>query len=251
MGRRSAASISGSPLTLPAAARQRADESGTGPVSQADPGGVPNVGLGMAGLNLDDRVYCPVDRCRAGDRVLHPGWQTMAGLRPHVDAHLLGQLPGRPSQEWMRSINSTACGECGKLVSLRCANGMHRKCFAQRLNTQPPAVVLGTAQPGTLAPPIDGQLPTLDDISSNPCATRDFVGQGLLPQAEREFLLCVANAVHCNRPDAWDYEKVGSPDRTECAASRRAWVELLMFPKTCLPVLPGGKAQQKYYCFET
>ena len=67
------------------------------------------------------RLYCPVPGCRAGDRLLHHGWTTTAGLKPHVDAHVLNLIPGKPPQAWMEAWGWVICGQCGKLVSRRCA----------------------------------------------------------------------------------------------------------------------------------
>ena len=63
---------------------------------------------------------------------------------------------------------------------------------------------MGTAQLGTSVPSsLDGDLPALQDIFAFPGQTRDFVGEGLLPIAEREFLKCIAKAIYHNREDAW------------------------------------------------
>ena len=191
-------------------------------------------------------MFCPVQGCRAASSHTHAGWQTMAGMRPHLDSHLLGQLPGRPSAEWMRAGNWTGCGECGKLVSLRCANGVHRRCLAQRLRAAPD-LTTATGLPGSHAAVDDGgdELPNVEDIFALPCATRDFVGEGLLPMAEKEFLSAVAQAVFYNRPDAWDHELPGGTDTPERRVSRKAWQEMLMFSKACLPILPGGRAKEQ------
>ena len=86
--------------------------------------------------------------------------------------------------------------------------------------------------------------PSLAEICAAPVSAREFVGDGLLPLAEREFLSCVAKAVMYNRKDAWDHES-GQLDTPERQRSRAAWMELMMFPKVCLPALPGGKAKEQ------
>ena len=75
-------------------------------------------------------------------------------------------------------------------------------------------------------------------------ATRDFVSAGLLPLAEKAFLRCIARVLQHNRPDAWDYVGTGA-DTPAHRQSRLAWTELFMCPKTCLGVIPGGRAKQR------
>ncbi len=116
---------------------------------------------------------------------------------------------------------------------------MHRRCQARaRLDA-------------TLLPagPQDGPesdscvLPSLDEIFAMDVTTQEKLGEGLVPLAEREYTACIANVLRYNRPDAWDHE-VDGMDTAERAQARRAWTELFMFPKACLPALPGGKAKE-------
>lgn len=88
------------------------------------------------------------------------------------------------------------------------------------------------------------ELPTIEEICLAPIATRDFVGKGLLPKAEREFLACVTKILLHNRSDAWDHVGTGA-DTVAHQRCRLAWTELWMFSKTCLSVLPGGQAKKQ------
>lgn len=89
---------------------------------------------------------------------------------------------------------------------------------------------------------IDNALPSLEEICETQVFTMEFVGKGLLPLAGQEFLKCAAWAVHYNRSDAGDF-KDGSSDTPSKLRSRTAWLELFMFPRACLPALPGGQAK--------
>ena len=48
-----------------------------------------------------------------------------------------------------------------------------------------------------------------------------------------------------NRSDAWDAIGEHNADEDRRRRARVAWLELWMFPKTCLVKLPGGSANKK------
>ena len=178
--------------------------------------------------------FCPVVGCTAAAGGRRPPWPTFAGLRAHVDAHLLGQLPGLPSQQWLQAQGLVGCRVCGRLVSTRCNGGVHRTCLAHELLQQP------VAPEGVDS--VADDLPSLDDIMLAPIATREFVGSGLLPAVEREFNKCGARVLAHSRIDAWDHE--GQPTDTPAhAAARRAWAEWFMFAKTV--ARPSRREEQR------
>ncbi len=169
----------------------------------------------------------------------------MTGLRPHIDGHLLGILPGRPPQEWVDAGNWAQCGRCSKLVSRRCLGGMHRTCHAEQSLQDQQGRDVGLGQDDTGATVDDcSDLPSLDAIFMKDMYTQDMLGEGLVGLAEREFTACVARVLQRNRADAWDHE-IDGRDSPERAQARRAWLEMLMFHKSCLPALPGGTAEAK------
>ncbi len=146
---------------------------------------------------MGERHWCPVPGCPAADRSGPTSWQTFQGLRPHIDTHCLGLLPGRPPTAWMDAGNWAICDECSRLVSRRCMNGMHRKCAAKRLRR------MGGVRPQEAAEDLDvPDLPSLDEIFMKECGTREFLGEGLLQLAEKEFRQCLAKVLQLNRPDA-------------------------------------------------
>ena len=86
-------------------------------------------------------------------------------------------------------------------------------------------------------------MPTLEEICLAPIQTRDFIGDGLFPKAEQQFNRCIANVLLHNRTD--DYDLVGREgDTVFHKRSRMVWLELWMFCKVCLSVLPGGRSKQ-------
>ena len=66
--------------------------------------------------------------------------------------------------------------------------------------------------------------------------SQEMLGDGLVGAADREFAAF-------NRIDAWDHE-AGGVNTSERAVTRKAWLELMMFHKTCIPALLGGKAKE-------
>ena len=84
------------------------------------------------GQSQQQTHHCPVPGCRCHTDSQFHGWQSFLALRSHVDAHLLGELPGLPPTEWLAARNMRPCAHCGRLVSLRCNGGIHRTCMAQR-----------------------------------------------------------------------------------------------------------------------
>ena len=84
----------------------------------------------------------------------------------------------------------------------------------------------------------------MDDICVAAIATRETLGEGLLPLAEREFLRCIAAVLEHNCEDAWD-DPDGATDAPQRRLCRLAWTQLWMFAKTCLTALRGGRAKQR------
>ena len=174
----------------------------------------------------------------------HPGWETFAGLRAHVDAHILGQLPGAVPADWLRARDMVSCRECSRLVSRRCNGGVHRTCAADRMQARPqPQHLPGSCSDSDLDVVLQS-LPSLDNIFAAPVGTRDFVSAALLPSAQKEFLKCILQVLQHNSPDAWT-DPGGARDTVHYKRCRLAWLELFMFCKTCLSVLPGGAAKRR------
>ena len=73
------------------------------------------------------RVFCPVASCPDHAHPSH-GWLSFQSMRPHIEAHLSGQLLGDISSEWLRSQGFGTCEVCHRILSLR-YNGRCPSCF--------------------------------------------------------------------------------------------------------------------------
>ena len=242
-----------SPIGSPSPHRRRLSTPGSRPANApaaalpevpAMPASSSSTGLtqDMAAMQLPTpgRHFCPVPGCPKAIGGRYQGWETDGqGLRAHVDAHLLGQLPGLPPEPWMSRRGMVVCRLCGRMVSRRCNNGIHRTCLARELVRQPPQMAQAQDTMDT-----GDELPSLTDICKARIETREFIGVGLLPIVEREFNKCTANVVAYSRVDAWDYVNT-ERDTPDHQRARAAWIEWFMFAKTVLLVLPGGKAKDK------
>lgn len=114
---------------------------------------------------------------------------------------------------------------------------------------------MGTEETQEAEEPLE-DLPHLSEVFLSRRQTRLELGEGVAEAVDRELLKCCARAVAHNHPAAFDDLLEGEeaalaagelgPEDTEAARrSRRAWTELFMFSKTCLPALPGGRAKEK------
>ena len=73
------------------------------------------------------RLFCPVPSCSDSCPPSH-GWATFGSMRPHIDAHLAGQLAGDISMDWLRGHGFGTCEVCQRVLSLR-FNGRCPSCF--------------------------------------------------------------------------------------------------------------------------
>ena len=73
------------------------------------------------------RLFCPVASCPDHAPPSH-GWLSFQTMRPHVEAHLSGQLVGDISSDWLRSHGFGTCEVCRRILSLR-FNGRCPSCF--------------------------------------------------------------------------------------------------------------------------
>ena len=94
--------------------------------ARASDAGASNPAAAASGLSQDVAVlslgasatstalhFCLVPGCLSAAGGWRPGWETDGqGLRNHVDAHLLGQLPGLPLETWMNNRRMVVCRIC-------------------------------------------------------------------------------------------------------------------------------------------
>ena len=127
----------------------------------------------------------------------------------------------------MRQQRLQDCRVCGRTLSIRFASGIHVYCW-------PRIRIAEGANPPQTAPE---NLPSLHDIFTIPIFAKDHLPDELWSQIRSEYTrLLLAAVISSNRRDAWD-DAPAAVDRdipSENAAkqrARRAWTELLMFPK--------------------
>ena len=191
---------------------------------------------------------CPIVGCCRHARGTRPGWNTVAGLRAHVDQHLSGELPGRPPEQWFREHRLACCRVCGLSVSTRIQGQIHPRCYTQYDQQH--------------RPPYDGngryhdttQLPNLHTIFCANIRTKEHLPKSLLPLIRTGYGKLLAAVNEASRPDAWDYLPVeqggrGVHDTEACQAARKAWLELFLFPKCVLRQFRRGQWPQQSYHF--
>ena len=139
---------------------------------------------------------CPIPGCCRHSGGNRPGWGSFQAMRAHLDMHLVGELEGRPSDEWLPEANLTCCRVCGRSISTRVRGGIHPSCWR---DTQPAAPLRGV-----LPPPIEDSLPSEQDIFETSIRTKDFIPAALIPMARAEYAKLVGAVLQYNRPDAWD-----------------------------------------------
>ena len=64
------------------------------------------------------RLFCPVPSCSDHSHPSH-GWTSFQTVRPHVDAHLSGQLMGGIAPAWLRGLGFRICEVCQRVLSPR------------------------------------------------------------------------------------------------------------------------------------
>ena len=120
---------------------------------------------------------------------------------------MLGAIPHRPSEAWMRENKLMACNHCGKSVADTAGHGMHRRCWAQVCAATSSRRDEAAMASGDGAPDIDllPTLPSLEDICSRQVVTKEYLEPEILAAAESEFLRCVSNAAQFVDKEAWDH----------------------------------------------
>ncbi|CAE8723859.1 unnamed protein product, partial [Polarella glacialis] len=172
----------------------------------------------------------------------HPGWLSVESMRPHLDAHMLGTMPGYPSADWLEEHRLRQCSHCSKLLVRGVGgNNMRRRCWAAHVASAHVPRAASSAGDG-LGARVHDDLPSLMDICKVHIGTREYLEPCLLAIAEPEFLRRIAKVLQTNVKDAWSFSAI-VPDRPEWRCCRQSWTELFMFSKTCLPQLPGGKTK--------
>ena len=115
------------------AARRPSSQARTVPLRSRSPPGHP-LSLSLSGQSSCPppshpraRLFCPVPSCPDHSLTSH-GWAIFGSMRPHIDAHLAGQLVGDIPMDWLRGQGFSTCEVCQRVLSLR-FNGRCPSCF--------------------------------------------------------------------------------------------------------------------------
>ena len=192
----------------------------------------------------DRALRCPLNTCPCNHSSKHPGWVSEDALRAQIDQHTMGVLPGLPPEEWLRAKRLAVCKVCQCTVSIRTHGCIHSRCWPKARET---ARVFSLPENSSE----DDDLPELQEIFTTKSPTREFLPKSLVPLARGEYGKLVSSVLQHNRKDAWDPcppTDLDSANERSKAQARRAWLELLMFPKCVLRTHKRGqRAQQAYH----
>ena len=145
--------------------------------------------------------------------------------------HLLGEIQGRPSDEFLQDMGLRCCQVCGRSISQRYASGIHPFCWPRKRDVGIDRISF---------PQHAVQLSSLFEIFIAPIFTKDQLPSELWPLIREEYGKLLAAVTCTSRPDAWDPLPVlegGRNSGDDCLGkqqARQAWLELLMFPKAVL-----------------
>ena len=132
-------------------------------------------------------------------------------MRPHVDAHLAGQLSGDVPVDWLRGQGFSTCEVCQRVLSLR-FNGRCPSCFRTLVSRPAPASV-------SSRPPADG-APSVWDVFVSDKRVRSWVPKGAR--------------------DAWSRCLISSLADIVAHRDVKAWTDFLTLPSLVLPAPSRG-----------
>ena len=190
-----------------------ADASGGGMAAAAAPASPMEV---EGADRASGRVYCPVATCPCSDASRAQGWQSVATMKDHVDAHLSGALQGDVPAAWLQAHGRQRCLVCGLSVSTR--HGIHPTCRPMARAAVAPA---GAPRGSHVIAP----LPSFDEIQSGQTPTLRHVPKAARHTWGQALTRCLASVVYHN-------------DAT-------SWQELLMLPKCVLDAPRRGGRQHQ------
>jgi hypothetical protein len=179
------------------------------------------------------RVFCPVPNCLHANHTEAAGWDSVANMRDHLDAHNIGDIP----LEWRLAHRLVRCEDCGRLV-VGPPGTRHPTCRAQRRmeHSQAGAAEQATANhfdPGRARPTADTVLrtrrPTLRHV---PKCCRDLWATALTRVFATAHLATLALG---------DY-----PSQEATLRCEEAWLDVLLLPKCVLcPSARSGRRHRK------
>ena len=131
------------------------------------------------------RLFCPVASCPDHTRPSH-GWLSFQTMRPHVEAHLSGQLVGDISSDWLRSHGFGTCEVCHRILSLR-FNGRCPSCFH--------SLTASRSSPSSASRPLAEGATSIWDVFTSGTRVRSSVPAAARDAWSRCLIIALANVV--------------------------------------------------------
>ena len=139
------------------------------------------------------RVFCPVTSCPDHAHPSH-GWLSFQSMRPHIEAHLSGQLLGDISSEWLRGQGFGTCEVCHRILSLR-YNGRCPSCFHTLVSVRD--------RSSSASRPLAEGAPSIWDVFVSGTRVRSSVPDSARDAWSRCFIIALADVVAHRDIRAW------------------------------------------------
>ena len=160
--------------------------------------------------------FCPVTSCPDHAHSSH-GWLSFQSMRPHIEAHLSGQLLGDISTEWLRGQGFGTCEVCHRILSLR-YNGRCSSCFHTLVSVRD--------RTSSVSRPLAEGAPSIWDVFVSGTRVRSSVPDSARDAWSRCFIIALADVV--------------------AHRDIRAWTDLLTLPALVLVAPSRGWASPRY-----
>ena len=161
-----------------------------------------------------ERCYCPVPGCPAGDAMRAAGWQNVSSMRPHLEEHAGGRLAGDIPADFLEQNALGQCTVCSKLLSRR---------FGQTCPRCRPSLRAASRRQ-TAGRPLPTGCPDLEQVFGDRVSVKTHVPKGARHLWSQCLLTALAAVVRYN--------------------DERAWTELFALPKMTLR--GNSRGGQKY-----
>ena len=180
-------SFSRGPSRRPSASPARHRRRSRSP-AQSSPAQVPDQSLGPG----SSRLFCPVAACPDHAPPSH-GWASFHSIRPHIEAHMAGQLLGEVPPDWLRSQGFGTCEVCQRILSLR-YNGRCPSCFH---------VLAPSHDHPTDSRPLAEGAPTIWDVFTSGPRVRSSVPAGARDAWSRCLVIALSDIVAHRDARSW------------------------------------------------
>ena len=156
--------------------------------AQSSPAQAPDQSLSPG----SSRLFCPVAACPDHAPPSH-GWASFHSIRPHLEAHMAGQLLGEVPPEWLQSQGFGTCEVCQRILSLR-YNGRCPSCFH---------FLTPSHDRPTDSRPLAEGAPTIWDVFTNVPRVRSSVPAGARDAWSRCLVIALSDIIAHRDTRSW------------------------------------------------